>query len=202
MGVVASEAVIKPLNIRLRKSNPHRKNARTHCFCLYHDVMPAPDSPRASESPPPPGLQGDIEIELKGLVNALYNLGTTVINDSTKEREKGGVKQVGARVCVGIRIFLGFRILIPSFDRNDVVNHLARVDEMSQHVRTTIPMQVLADIDNARNPMQLTKERIERAATENQFMNGKISALTVNGPVRLSWREMNCSVAVVPQAAG
>lgn len=50
---------------------------------------------------------------------------------------------------------------------------------MSQHVRTMIPMQVLTDVDNAKNPMQLTKERIERAATENQFMNGKIAALTV-----------------------
>lgn len=42
-----------------------------------------------------------------------------------------------------------------------------------------IPMQVLADIDNSRNPMFLTKERIERAATENQFMNGKIHAINV-----------------------
>jgi mediator of RNA polymerase II transcription subunit 10 len=50
---------------------------------------------------------------------------------------------------------------------------------MAQHVHTMIPMQVLADIDNARNPMQLTKDRLERAATENQFMNGKISAIDV-----------------------
>lgn len=42
-----------------------------------------------------------------------------------------------------------------------------------------IPMQVLADIDNSRNPMLLTKERLERAATENQFMNGKIHAINV-----------------------
>lgn len=39
--------------------------------------------------------------------------------------------------------------------------------------------QTTRDIDNARNPMFLTKERIERAATENQFMNGKIQALEV-----------------------
>ena len=51
---------------------------------------------------------------------------------------------------------------------------------MSQHVHTMIPMQVLADIDNARNPLQLTRERIERAATENQFMNGKIQAIDVS----------------------
>lgn len=58
----------------------------------------APDSPRSSESPPPGGIQGDLELELLGLANALYNLGTTVINDLTKEKEKQPGKQVGARV--------------------------------------------------------------------------------------------------------
>jgi mediator of RNA polymerase II transcription subunit 10 len=121
--------------------------------------LPAPDSPRSSQSPAPSGLQGDLELELLALANALYNLGTTVINDSTKERDKTGhVKQVGPRV-------------------NDVIHHLAGIDNMVQHVSTMIPMQILADIDNARNPMQLTKERLERAATENQFMNGKIAAI-------------------------
>jgi mediator of RNA polymerase II transcription subunit 10 len=51
---------------------------------------------------------------------------------------------------------------------------------MVQNVRTMVPMQVLSDIDNSRNPMQLTRERLERAATENQFMNGKIAAIDVS----------------------
>ncbi|KAI0759714.1 transcription factor subunit Med10 of mediator complex-domain-containing protein [Trametes elegans] len=120
----------------------------------------APDSPRESESPPPPGVQGDLELELMGLANALYNLGTTVVGDLTKEKDKpgGAGKQVGARV-------------------NDVIDHLATLDNMSQHIDTMIPMQVLMEIDNSRNPMLLTKERLERAATENQFMNGKINAI-------------------------
>ncbi|KAJ3514573.1 hypothetical protein NLJ89_g2310 [Agrocybe chaxingu] len=119
---------------------------------------PAPDSPRASQSPAPIGAQGELEMELLGLANALYNLGTTVINDSTKERDKPGAKPVGLRV-------------------NEVVNHLTNLDQMAQHITTMIPMQVLADIDNSRNPMLLTRERLERAATENQFMNGKIAAI-------------------------
>jgi len=42
-------------------------------------------------------------MELMGLANALYNLGTTVINDSTKDRDKiGGVKQVGMRVYLSL----------------------------------------------------------------------------------------------------
>jgi len=120
-------------------------------------IPPDLDSPRSS--PPPSGLQGDLELELLGLANALYNLGTTVINDSTKERDKpGGGKQVGLRV-------------------NEVINHLSTIDQMAQHTRTMIPIQTLADIDGSRNPMQLTRERLERAATENQFMNGKIAAI-------------------------
>jgi len=119
----------------------------------------APDSPRSSLSPPPSGVQGDLELELLGLANALYNLGTTVINDSTKEKDKpGGGKQFWLRV-------------------NDVISQLSTIDEMAQHTQTMIPIQILADIDNARNPMQLTRDRLERAATENQFMNGKIAAI-------------------------
>lgn len=141
--------------------------------------LPAPDSPRSSQSPAPSGLQGDLELELLALANALYNLGTTVINDSTKERDKTGhVKQVGPRVYVPRSISL-FELPSHPVHRNDVIHHLAGIDNMVQHVSTMIPMQILSDIDNARNPMQLTKERLERAATENQFMNGKIAAIEV-----------------------
>ena len=67
--------------------------------------------------------------------------------------------------------------------RNQVVDHLAALDRSSQNIQTTIPMQVLLDIDNAKNPMLLTKDRLERAATENQFMNGKIAAIEVSSLV-------------------
>ena len=68
-----------------------------------HTIPPpiAPDSPSAEESPPPAGVQGDLELELHGLANALFSLGTTVVNDLTKEKDKpGGGKQVGQRVWV------------------------------------------------------------------------------------------------------
>ncbi|KIP10593.1 hypothetical protein PHLGIDRAFT_65317 [Phlebiopsis gigantea 11061_1 CR5-6] len=120
----------------------------------------APDSPRSSESPIPGGIQGDLEQELLGLANALYNLGTTVVSDLTKDKDKPTSvgKQVGARV-------------------NDVIGHLSTLDNMSQHIPTMIPMQVLDEIDSARNPMQVTRDHLERAATENQFINGKIQAI-------------------------
>ena len=68
----------------------------------------------------------------------------------------------------------------PTCFRNNVVQHLETIDSMVQSLEIMIPMQVLADIDDARNPVQLTRERLERAATENQFMNGKIAAIDVS----------------------
>jgi len=60
-----------------------------------------------------------------------------------------------------------------------VVEYLGGLDDMASHLTTRVPTQVLTDIDNGRNPMHLTKDRLERAATENQFMNGKIKAIEV-----------------------
>lgn len=78
----------------------------------------------------------------------------------------------------------GFCLLLTlsQWPRNQVVDHLAALDHNSQNIQMRIPMQVLLDIDNAKNPMLLTKERLERAATENQFMNGKIAAIEVSSP--------------------
>jgi len=86
--------------------------------------------------------------------------------------------------------------------RNDVVTHLATIDDMAQHISTMIPMQVLADIDNSRNPMQLSKERLERAATENQFMNGKIAALTVGLPISKAVSLLTLSKLVISTIFG
>lgn len=73
---------------------------------------PAPDSPRESQSPVPEGLQGELEQELFGLAGALYNLGTTVITDVSKDRDRPGAgKHVGMRVYV---ISFSFRFLLAS----------------------------------------------------------------------------------------
>lgn len=141
-------------------------------------VPPAPDSPRSAQSLPPTGIQGDLEQDLMGLANALYNLGTTVVNDSTKDPGTG--KQVGLRVCAPCFAPSTIPCLKPfTRDRNEVVGYLAGLDDMASHLTTRVPMQVLTDIDNGRNPMHLTKDRLERTATENQFMNAKIKAIEV-----------------------
>ncbi|VDB89417.1 unnamed protein product [Peniophora sp. CBMAI 1063] len=119
----------------------------------------APDSPRSSHSPPPTGLQGDVEMELMGLASALYTLGMTVVADATREKGPAGArKQVGGRV-------------------ENVVQHLATLDLMSKELHTPVPLAVLESIDNARNPAAFTRETVERAATENQFLHGKMRAV-------------------------
>ena len=184
----------------------------------------APDSPRETDSPPPQGIQGDLEMELLDLATSLYNLGTTVVNDLTKEKDKpGGVtgKPVGIRVYVSFSLLIGIHLFSPVYIcimsptmlsnifpkqlfrpprsirpvfhavdcpvrrrrsracSNDVIRRLAALEDMAQAIETMVPMQVLVDIDNSRNPVTLTKDRLERAATENQFMNGKIHAIDV-----------------------
>lgn len=104
-----------PLNLKMmdkkrKVMSIFGKRVVSICSCQLTIIMAmpppqAPDSPRASQSPPPAGIQGDLELELLDLANALYNLGTTVINDSTKERDRPGqpnVKPVGAKVYVKI----------------------------------------------------------------------------------------------------
>ncbi|KAI3595884.1 aspartic peptidase a1 [Moniliophthora roreri] len=128
-------------------------------------VNPDSGARSPSSSPVPEGTQGELEMLLMGLANALYNLGATVINDSTKDAAsqtqsgQAPMKQLGPKV-------------------NDVIKHLANIEDLAAQTQTMVPMQILNDIDNSKNPMNVTRERLERAATENQFMNGKITALS------------------------
>lgn len=90
-----------------------------------------PDSPGdPSQTPLPTGLQGDIELELIGLANALYNLGTTVVNDLTKERQNAKSGESPAGKPVGQRV-------------NDVIGHLSTIETMADGLTTMIPLQIL-----------------------------------------------------------
>lgn len=48
--------------------------------------------------------------------------------------------------------------------------------------------------------MMLTRERLERAATENQFMNGKIQAISVRVNLENGFKiDQKIDVSTVPQ---
>jgi hypothetical protein len=97
-----------------------------------------------------------------------------------------------------------FQLHIFTWDRNEVVEDLGRLDDRASRLTTRVPMQVLTDIDNGRNPMHLTKDRLERAATENQFMNGKIKAIEVRiiGSCTFQGTLMSTVSALVSRAIG
>jgi hypothetical protein len=63
------------------------------------------------------------------------------------------------------------------------VQHLGAVDKLAPHLNTLIPTSVLLEVDQSRNPANFIRDVVERAATENQFMNGKIQAVEV--PTRI-----------------
>lgn len=76
-------------------SFPNKKNKITHIVSMS-SAAPEPNSPgRESQSPPPEELSA-VHDELLGLAHALYNLGTTVLEDLSKDA--GVEKPVGARV--------------------------------------------------------------------------------------------------------
>ncbi|KAH7105748.1 hypothetical protein BKA62DRAFT_687850 [Auriculariales sp. MPI-PUGE-AT-0066] len=126
----------------------------------YSDLpeeLPDPQSPRESVSPPPPdGPLGDCETEIVALHQALYELGCALFET-----------KAGARPNLPPKV-------------NQVITHLAEVERIAQHIQVAVPFQVLEDIDQGRNPHNLTRERLERTATENQFMHGKVTAVEVS----------------------
>ena len=73
--------------------------------------------------------------------------------------------------------------------RDSIVQHLATLNDMSAQLSTPVPLAVLQSIDNFGNPAAFTRETVERAATENQFLHGKMRAVEVTVvllPSRLS----------------
>ncbi|EJD54166.1 hypothetical protein AURDEDRAFT_18539, partial [Auricularia subglabra TFB-10046 SS5] len=120
-----------------------------------------PQSPRESVSPPAPeGPLGDVEEEIRALHQALYELGCAVLDAHTQKGQGGQ-----ARPVVPAKV-------------GQVVQHLGKIEAIAEHIDTMVPLQILDDMDQARNPTNVTRDRIERAATENQFMHGKMAAIS------------------------
>ena len=143
-------------------------------------LMPMPQTRHGRRSPP---RHQDHKVISSWSCMALQTRCTTSAQPSSTTPPRNAISQPEANKLAFERMSPSFRrvsFTSPFHVSNEVVHHLTTIDDMAQNIRTMIPFQVLQDIDNARNPMQLTKERLERAATENQFMNGKIAAIDVS----------------------
>ncbi|KAJ1800349.1 RNA polymerase II mediator complex subunit [Coemansia sp. RSA 2399] len=59
-----------------------------------------------------------------------------------------------------------------------LVRGYAEMHAVKDRMNVSVPEEVLAYIRDGRNPDEFTSQFMERVASENQFTNGKISALT------------------------
>ncbi|KAJ2783817.1 RNA polymerase II mediator complex subunit [Coemansia javaensis] len=59
-----------------------------------------------------------------------------------------------------------------------LVKRYGEMFDMKDRLNVNIPEEVLAHIKDGRNPDEFTSQFAERVASENQFTNGKIAALT------------------------
>ncbi|KAI9347831.1 mediator complex, subunit Med10 [Pilaira anomala] len=60
---------------------------------------------------------------------------------------------------------------------NSVIEHYQKIDELKDGIDSFIPEEVINFVEHGKNPDIFTQGFVERAATENQFTNGKIKAV-------------------------
>ncbi|CAO3618990.1 unnamed protein product [Cunninghamella blakesleeana] len=60
---------------------------------------------------------------------------------------------------------------------NSVIEKYKTINELKDELNLFIPEEVINYVENGKNPDLFTQGFISRAATENQFTNGKIQAI-------------------------
>ncbi|GAA5805527.1 hypothetical protein HPULCUR_011044 [Helicostylum pulchrum] len=63
---------------------------------------------------------------------------------------------------------------------NSVIEHYQKIDKLKDGIESFIPEEVINFVEHGKNPDIFTQGFVERAATENQFTNGKIKAVNVS----------------------
>lgn len=60
---------------------------------------------------------------------------------------------------------------------NEIVQHYRSIDNIKDGLTTHVPLDVINLIDEAKNPDLFNRDFVDRLAAENQFTNGKVSAV-------------------------
>ncbi|KAL0087068.1 transcription factor subunit Med10 of mediator complex-domain-containing protein [Phycomyces blakesleeanus] len=60
---------------------------------------------------------------------------------------------------------------------NAITDHYQKMDELKDGLEAFVPEEVINYVENGKNPDIFTQTFVERAASENQFTNGKIKAV-------------------------
>ncbi|KAJ1811661.1 RNA polymerase II mediator complex subunit [Coemansia sp. RSA 2599] len=93
-----------------------------------------------------------------------------------------------AKICESLETLSQINVTVMNHESADehvlqqrvdrLVRGFAEMHEMKDRLNVNVPEEVLAYIRDGRNPDGFTSQFMERVASENQFTNGKISALT------------------------
>ncbi|CAE6422929.1 unnamed protein product [Rhizoctonia solani] len=71
---------------------------------------------------------------------------------------------------------------------DQLVEHLGELEKLSSKLDMNVPLEALADIDQNKPPNNITKNRIDNAAAENQWINGWLHAIEAKHFMSISWR--------------
>ncbi|CAE6430982.1 unnamed protein product [Rhizoctonia solani] len=119
------------------------------------DSMPPTPMPLPANAPPLQQAQARIRM----VVQTLTELGVCSMDvqpASTTPELPAGL--VGARV-------------------DQLVDHLGELEKLSSKLDMNVPLEVFADIDQNKNPNNITKNRVDDTAAENQWINGRLHAI-------------------------
>ncbi|KAH7334523.1 transcription factor subunit Med10 of mediator complex-domain-containing protein [Rhizoctonia solani] len=119
------------------------------------DSMPPTPVPLPANAPP---LQ-QVQVRIRMVVQTLTELGVCSMDvqpASAAPELPAGL--VGARV-------------------DQLVEHLGELEKLSSKLDMNVPLEVFADIDQNKNPNNITKNRVDDTAAENQWINGRLHAI-------------------------
>ncbi|CAE6432369.1 unnamed protein product [Rhizoctonia solani] len=119
------------------------------------DSMPPTPMPLPANAPPLQQVQARIRL----VVQTLTELGVCSMDvqpASANPELPAGL--VGARV-------------------DQLVEHLGELEKLSSKLDMNVPLDVFRDIDQNKNPNNITKNLIDDTAAENQWINGRLHAI-------------------------
>ncbi|PIA18906.1 hypothetical protein COEREDRAFT_79438 [Coemansia reversa NRRL 1564] len=107
---------------------------------------------------------------------------------STADSHDSDRQSMENRLCEALETLSQIRVTVMNHEQADEQVLEQRVDRLvrgyadmfsiKDRLNVNIPEEVLAYVKDGRNPDEFTSQFMERVASENQFTNGKISALT------------------------
>ncbi|CAO3563231.1 unnamed protein product [Mortierella alpina] len=133
----------------------------------------------------------DLELKLQELIECLLELSITVYDFQTESGsialkcKGGGINTSTLKVAASsgpvssyfdtLAFFCLFLLL--SINSQELITQLSDIEGFKDKLEMMVPWEVLSYIEDGKNPDLFSKTFVEAVAGENQFTNGKITAL-------------------------